>query len=216
MEHDYSFVDWEEQWATFAPHFEGGLSHVDLGKLGEDAAGAILQLKPGAGFGDLSHPTTRLTMALMLPLVKGNVVFDIGCGSGILSVGAALLGAKKVYGLDIESAALEHSRENAKLNRIDHKILFTKELRKNWISKAPLVIAMNMIWSEQESAWGSLGLLHGKEASIVTSGLLSSQREEYLLLTQSWGWSLVEEKEEEGWMGFVFSQKGLIDPSLAS
>ena len=198
-------VDWEKQWAHFSPHFEQGLAHVDLKEFG----GPLLLLKPGAGFGDLSHPTTRLTLALMAPLVKGTVVFDIGCGSGVLSVAAALLGALLVYGIDIDEQSIRHSFENAEVNQVRYKTLFSKELDSNWAHNGPCVVLMNMIQSEQQVAWGSLRALHGASATIITSGLLSSQREGYLKLAESWGWTLVEAQEEEGWLGFVFSQKNL-------
>jgi ribosomal protein L11 methyltransferase len=195
-------VDWEKQWSTFSPNFEQGFARVDLKEFG----GPCFLMKPGAGFGDLSHPTTRLTLALMAPLVKDKVVFDIGCGSGVLSIAAALLGATQVYGVDIDEQSIRHSQENAKANQINCKTLFTNALDPYWASEGPCVILMNMIQSEQQVAWDSLGALHKKAATIVTSGLLSTQRDSYLRLTQGWGWTLMGERAEEGWLGFIFLQ----------
>ncbi len=195
--------NWEEQWSHFAPHFHNGCAHIDLGP-------ATLLLKPGGGFGDLSHPTTRLVLSLMESNVKDKVVFDIGCGSGILSVAAALLGAKQVYGIDIEEEAIKHSQENAALNQVETKTTFSKEMDPSWIPKEPFVIVMNMIESEQKAAWESLIPFHKETASrlenltMITSGILASQKERYLKLAKSWGWSPIHEREEEGWVGFVF------------
>jgi ribosomal protein L11 methyltransferase len=196
-------IDWQKQWADFAPRFENGLAHIDLETLG----GPVLLLKPGAGFGDLSHPTTRLVLALMALHVKDKTVFDIGCGSGILSIAAILLRAKEAYGIDIERDAVKHSKENAQVNHVETKAHFSSALVPAWIPHDPFVIVMNMIETEQTAAWQSLPVLHNKAALVITSGLLSSQSQKYLKLTKSWGWTLLEEKEEEGWIGFVFSQK---------
>lgn len=195
-------IDWQQQWSDFAPGFYAGLAHIDLQTLG----GSILLLKPGAGFGDLSHPTTRLTLALLAPLVKDKCVIDIGCGSGILSIASVLLGAKRAFGLDIDPHAISHAKENAQLNRVEDRSAFSLQLPTEAFSEKPLVIVMNMIAAEQKTAWQSLPQIHSCPAWIVTSGVLSSQREHYLQLVSEWGWSLLNEREEEGWMGFVFTQ----------
>lgn len=191
-------IDWEKQWADFAPHFKDGLAHIDL-------EGKVLLLKPGAGFGDLSHPTTRLTLTLMAPLVKGKAVFDVGCGSGILSIAAALLGAKQVHGIDIDENAIKHSQENAKINPTEAKPHFSKEIEPAHIPNEPIVILMNMIESEQTQAWESLTLFHNIQATMILSGILSTQIAPYLQLAKTRKWSLVEQREEAGWVGFVFS-----------
>ena len=195
-------IDWEKQWTSFAPGFHHGLAHIDLSIFG----GPALPLKPGGGFGDFSHPTTRLCLSLMAPRVKNKQVFDIGCGSGILSIAAVLLGANRAIGIDIEEEALAHSQENAVINHVEEKVLFAQKIDAAWLTDDPCVIVMNMIESEQQAAWQAVSILHSKKAHIITSGILSSQKEHYLKLAASWNWSLKEEREEEGWIGFVFTQ----------
>lgn len=195
-------IDWEKQWTAFAPGFHHGLAHVDLSTFG----GPALLLKPGGGFGDFSHPTTRLCLVLMAPLIKNKWVFDIGCGSGILTIAAALLGAERAIGIDIEEEALAHSQENALINHVEEKMLFAQEIDTAWLTNGPCVIVMNMIESEQQAAWQAASILHSTKAYIITSGILSSQKEHYLKQAADWHWILREDKEEEGWMGFVFTQ----------
>lgn len=82
----------------------------------------ILKLDPGVAFGTGTHPTTQLCLeSLEMRLSKSpeNVVIaDIGSGSGILSIGAILLGASKVYGVDIDPLTVKAARENRHLNEI--------------------------------------------------------------------------------------------------
>lgn len=76
-------------------------------------------LDPGLAFGTGSHPTTRLCLEwLEQHLVPGNCVIDYGCGSGILSIAAARLGARAVTGVDIDPQAVEASRYNAQRNGV--------------------------------------------------------------------------------------------------
>ncbi len=82
----------------------------------------MLQLDPGLAFGTGTHETTRLCLELLEKYVQPNSsVLDVGCGSGILSVAAILLGAQKTTGVDIDELAVKTARENAKINNVDDK-----------------------------------------------------------------------------------------------
>lgn len=81
----------------------------------------VIEMDPGQAFGSGSHATTSLVLeSLEAKLKPGDLVLDIGCGSGILGITAALLGAKKVIGIDNDPKAIEVSRDNARLNQVDH------------------------------------------------------------------------------------------------
>lgn len=189
-------IDWEAQWAAQESYSDGFL-HVDLKPY------TPLKLVPGAGFGDYSHPTTRLVLKLMPSYVSDKDVIDVGCGSGILSLAARLMGARSVCGIDIDEAALVHSRANSACNGMEGiPFIFPQELK---AAHEGSVILMNMIQSEQEIAWKSLGPISGKVSIAVTSGILSEGREAYLKLCAKWGWRLLAESEEAGWLGFIFA-----------
>lgn len=84
----------------------------------------IILLDPGVAFGTGAHQTTQLClesleMRLFPEQIGESVIADIGCGSGILSVGAVLLGAQKVYAVDTDPLAVQSARSNRHLNRID-------------------------------------------------------------------------------------------------
>lgn len=90
----------------------------------------VLRLDPGVAFGTGSHPTTQLCLeALEMRLGYEEThatIADIGCGSGILSIGAILLGAKKAYAVDIDPLAVRSTRRNRELNKISEANLTAK------------------------------------------------------------------------------------------
>jgi ribosomal protein L11 methyltransferase len=87
----------------------------------------VLQLDPGVAFGTGTHPTTQLCLeALEMRMGDSNpatMIADIGCGSGILSIGAAKLGAKQVYAVDLDPMAIRATRSNRDLNGINRQQL---------------------------------------------------------------------------------------------
>lgn len=189
-------VDWEEQWKLFAKNFKDGLVQFPLPN------GKTLLMKPGPGFGDLSHPTTNLVLTLMEQYIKGKSILDIGSGSGVLSIAAALFSAKDVTGIEIDPEAILHAKENATLNHV--KITFSLP---NDFSKRPSfegVILMNMIMSEQKQAIKVL-LKTNIKGYFITSGVLKEQKQEYLdFIKQEFGFHLLKVKEKDGWLGFCF------------
>lgn len=92
-----------------------------------------LRLDPGTAFGTGNHPTTQLcleALEMRLPDAKTArdvVVADIGCGSGILSVGALLLGAAQAYGVDTDPLAVKATMENGALNGLDSSTLAVQQ-----------------------------------------------------------------------------------------
>lgn len=85
-----------------------------------DPAAVNLVLDPGMAFGTGSHPTTRLCLEwLDASLQGGESVLDYGCGSGILAIAAARLGAGSVMGVDIDDNALSAARDNAVANQVE-------------------------------------------------------------------------------------------------
>ncbi|WP_300452551.1 50S ribosomal protein L11 methyltransferase [Accumulibacter sp.] len=88
--------------------------------LAPDPEATVLVLDPGMAFGTGSHPTTRLCLEWLERKVRPAVsVLDYGCGSGILAIAAAKLGAGDVLGVDIDEQAVLASRQNAERNRVE-------------------------------------------------------------------------------------------------
>jgi len=190
---------WQQQWELFAPNFHDGKAHIDLGHAGQ------LLLLPGAGFGDLSHPTTRLMLRMMEGKLEGKTVLDIGCGSGILSLAAAKMGAREVFGVDIDPEAVEHANKNLALNGLGQSVQFSLAPLEAFVPKAPLIVLMNMIPTEQEAAWEAHAALPSMKRFIITSGVLSEALPAYLQWAAAQGWTLIDQIEENNWHCQLFS-----------
>jgi ribosomal protein L11 methyltransferase len=87
----------------------------------------VVEIDPGIAFGTGSHETTKLCIGQLKKYLKsGDTVFDVGCGSGILSIIASMLGAGFVHGMDIDEVAVRASIENAGINHIpEDKLKFS-------------------------------------------------------------------------------------------
>ena len=191
-------IDWEKQWELHTPNFKKGHAHINL--LNYGGPKSDLLLKPGPGFGDLSHPTTQLMLHLMPKKISWPVI-DIGCGSGILSIVARFLGAPVVFGFDIDKDALCHAEKNGALNNLD-QIFFASSLP---FIQPPVLVLMNMISSEQKKAWQALTALHNIEKNLIVSGILQEEEENFLNkeFSVSYG-KLKEVKSLNGWNAFYF------------
>jgi len=83
----------------------------------------VVVLDPGAAFGTGGHATTRLCLRLLVTHVKpGDRVADVGCGSGILGITAAMLGAREVIATDNDAGAVAVARQNVRRNRVEEEV----------------------------------------------------------------------------------------------
>ncbi len=178
-------INWKEIWEIHSPHFKNGYGIVPLTK------DLSFRLVPGPGFGDLSHPTTNLVLDFLKPLVMGKIVIDIGCGSGILSIAAALLGAKAVFAFEIDEDSIHHAEENFKLNGL--------EIFLNKTPPAVDLVTINMISSEQRLALEQYSFIKKFPHTLLTSGLLKKEKNAYLKEMDDW--ELVYEHSKGEWLG---------------
>jgi ribosomal protein L11 methyltransferase len=132
-------------------------------------------LDPGLAFGTGSHPTTRLCLGwLERELRAGATLVDYGCGSGILAIAAARLGAGRVTAIDIDPQALRSTRDNAQRNRVDVDVRGTADPRPE---PADIVVA-NILSSPLKLLAPMLVDLVRPGGALVLSGVLARQVDE--------------------------------------
>ncbi|GAB4521680.1 MAG: 50S ribosomal protein L11 methyltransferase [Anaerolineales bacterium] len=139
-------------------------------------------LEPGMAFGTGTHPTTQLCLQFLeeLPL-KGSDVIDIGCGSGILSIAALKLGARRAVGVDIEADAIPSAQENAALNGVQEALTLAvgsvSEVQRGdfGIRQAPIVLANILAPILVRLLDAGMADLLSPDGVLVLSGILEPQ-----------------------------------------
>lgn len=166
-----------------------------------DRRDITILLDPGRAFGSGSHPTTRLVLALIEEeLHAGARVLDVGAGSGVLSVAAALLGAAGVVALDVEAAAVEATRANATANGVAELIEVSDRPLAEVAGRFDVVLANVGVRVITELAPDlSAHVAHG--GALVLSGLLADQVDPVLACFP--GLTEAARRHEDGWAASV-------------
>jgi ribosomal protein L11 methyltransferase len=132
-------------------------------------------LDPEMAFGTGTHPTTALCLEWIAENIQpGNTVVDYGCGSGILAIAAAKLGATKVYGIEIDPVALEVSNNNALKNNISSAVFSTYLTDQTPDVQVDVVVA-NILFNPLLELAPIIAVLLKPNGKIVLSGLLTDQ-----------------------------------------
>lgn len=160
----------------------------------------VITIDPGLAFGTGTHATTFLTLRLMEKyLQSGETVLDVGSGSGILSIGAVMLGASGVYAVDLFEDAVESTKKNAALNGCEDKIdAFQGDLTKGLDVKADLVCANLMADLVKLLSKDVAKHLKGR-CLYLSSGILDEKEEEVSGAIKDAGFEIVETIHADGW-----------------
>lgn len=180
-----------------------------------------VRIDPGMAFGTGTHPTTQLCLQLVEEYLDGIqsaaenelknqlAMIDVGCGSGILGIAAAKLGANYVLGVDLDSKAIEVARKNAAVNGVQDKLhLFTgsvNEIRAGSfeIQRAPLVVANILSPILINLFDAGLGELLEPQGKLILSGILEEQVGELESAIKNKGLQLGEQRKFEDWRALV-------------
>ena len=160
----------------------------------------VITIDPGLAFGTGTHATTFLTLRLMEKYLQpGETVLDVGSGSGILSIGAVLLGAQEVYAVDLFEDAVESTKKNAALNGCEEKIrAFQGDLTKGLDVRADLVAANLMADLVKMLSKDVAKHLKGR-CLYISSGILDEKEEEVSGAIADAGFEIVETIHADGW-----------------
>ncbi len=176
----------------------------------------VVLLDPGSAFGTGSHATTAMCAKLldeqMLQFSDGDGsifanplrVLDLGCGSGILSVIAAKLGASHVDAVDIDQIAVNVALENCEINGVSEIVRCSKGEIKDFKSKKYEIVVANIIADVIAAITPDLPALLADGGILITSGIINSKKQRVIDACNNAGLIKVTEVEKDDWIAFVF------------
>ncbi len=205
--------DWENNWREYYKPIEVGEKLVVVPEWEEiPKDGRVpLRLDPGLIFGTGSHATTRLCLAAMEQFVNSDSkVLDLGCGSGILGIGALVLGAKSCLGCDIDPKAPDVVRSNAALNGIGPErlaacagdILSDASLRRRFGTGYDLVLS-NIVSDVIIPLSRYVKDFLAPGGIWISSGIIEGRQDEVRAAIEQAGFTIMEHRQEEEWHAFV-------------
>jgi ribosomal protein L11 methyltransferase len=167
--------DWAERWKQFhEPVLIGDRVYVRPPWAAARPETLDIVVDPGQAFGTGAHPTTRLSLELMLELEPKDSFADLGCGSGVLAIAAARLGFGPVTAVDNEEAALEATRANAAANGVSLDHVEQMDLRAERPPPAQTVTANLM----RPLLLRLASLIEEHPETLIVSGLLDDEADE--------------------------------------
>ncbi len=168
--------DWANNWKTYYKPFE--LDEVAIVPSWEEYSTdkTIVKIDPGMAFGTGTHETTTLCLnALTKYLKEGDIIYDIGCGSGILGIASLLRGASSAIAVDIDPIAIDATFENAKLNGVEDRIKIYKGNLLDVVSGSGNIIVSNIIAEIIVKMIGDLKDHLLPEGYFITSGIIEKR-----------------------------------------
>lgn len=167
----------------------------------------VIKIDPGMAFGTGTHHTTNMCMARLEKVLPANAeVFDVGTGSGILAIAAALLGAKSVKAVDIDAVAVRVARENIADNGLEDKIEVKEgDLLRGTEGQADVIIA-NII---ADIIIMLLKDIPGKlkdDGIFLASGIISDRRADVEAAAAEVGMKVDHVDEKGGWVVMQMSK----------
>ncbi|AGI39980.1 50S ribosomal protein L11 methyltransferase [Thermoclostridium stercorarium] len=196
--------EWKDNWKKYYKTFKIFERVVikptweDYSKTGDEV---IVELEPGMAFGTGTHETTRMCAEFLDELVKGNEkVLDLGCGTGILGIIAAKLGASEVTCVDIDDAAYKACIENVRKNHVSDKVRVVLGELKNIETEKYDIIVVNIIADVILSLLPEFRKYSVPETKILLSGIIADRRDEIANAVKEHGYCLVTEKKQGEWV----------------
>lgn len=206
--------DWADNWKQYYKPIPIGDTLLVLPKWEPEPEGnarRVLKLDPGLAFGTGGHATTRMCLELLEGAAgAGKRVLDLGCGSGILGIGALVLGCEDCTGCDIDPKSPEAAADNASLNGIEPEryhmytgdVLSDTRLRKKLGSGYDIVLAnivsdvIILLASYARECMAPGGVF-------ITSGIIEGRQDEVEAAIQAAGFAVKRHLNEDGWHAYL-------------
>lgn len=165
----------------------------------------VIELDPGMAFGCGTHATTAMCLALLEEMIKGGeIVYDVGAGSGILSVAAALLGVRQVIAVDIDELAVQTVKENAARNGVTNKVKVKQgDLLNNFKNDKVDIVVANIIADIIIRLAPDAVEVLKPEGQLIASGIILDRAEEVRQALRHAGFNVLREESRGEWVAMV-------------
>ena len=199
--------DWAESWKKYYKPTKIGESIVikptwEEYDLREDEV--MVELDPGMAFGTGTHETTYLCIETLEKFVKeGFNIYDIGCGSGILSIVAAKLGAEKVVGVDLDPVCIDVSKKNIDLNGVEDRVRVVEGNLLDVVDEKVDLIVSNIIAEIIVTMTKDLKRFLKKDGIFIASGIILDKESLVLDSLRENGFEVLEVNRKNEWLSIV-------------
>ena len=212
--------DWANNWKKYFKPFAVGDKIVirpSWEEYNDDGNKTVLKIDPGHVFGTGTHETTQLCIELIENyLKKDDMVLDIGCGSGILSIASLLLGAKYADAVDIDPNAIDIAYTNAGMNDIGREtydvvsgnILEDEDLNEKYSGKKYDVVEANIVADVIIALTDKIPQYIKDGGVFISSGLIVERLDDVLEALKEHGFEVLEVKKKKGWSAIASRYNG--------
>ena len=212
--------DWANNWKKYFKPFAVGDKIVirpSWEEYNDDENKTVLKIDPGHVFGTGTHETTQLCIELIENyLKKDDMVLDIGCGSGILSIASLLLGAKYADAVDIDPNAIDIAYTNAGMNDIGREtydvvsgnILEDEDLNEKYSGKKYDVVEANIVADVIIALTDKIPQYIKDGGVFISSGIIVERLDDVLEALKGHGFEVLEVKKKKGWSAIASRYNG--------
>jgi ribosomal protein L11 methyltransferase len=168
----------------------------------------IIELDPGMAFGTGTHPTTVMSIqALERTVKKGDSVIDVGTGSGVLSIAAAMLGAEKVKALDLDEVAVQSAKLNLELNKVHTFVNVSQNNLLEGISDEVDVVVANILAEVILRFTDDVAKTVKPGGYFIAAGIIQQKKDQVKESIETAGFEIVETLRMEDWVAFIAKRK---------
>ena len=202
--------DWINNWKQYFKPIPVGqklLIRPTWEEVKDSGGRTVLDLDPGLAFGTGTHETTRLCMELLEQYVRpGMNVLDVGCGSGILSVAALLLGADKAVGVDIDELAVKTAVENAEINHVENRFTGICGNLTDQVTGTYDIVVANIVADVIIMLTKDVEQFMKPDTVYLMSGIIDTREQDVLAAVEE-HFTIIDRKEEKGWVALSAKRK---------